>query len=90
MTFEAAKAFVTAWYEADSLADVCRVTGLDRRGCSNRAAHLRSRGVELPILPVATEAGVRTSIGKADWLRLARWAQACAAARRVREMREGR
>lgn len=47
LTFDAMQAFVLAWWQSDTIHDVCTKLKLERRDASNMAAELRRRGVPM-------------------------------------------
>lgn len=59
MTYTEARYFITTWCAATCLGDAVSALGIDRRECSNIAAHFRRRGIQLPALPGTTKKQAR-------------------------------
>lgn len=82
MTYQQYHDFIRIWYESTTIVQVAAATGLDRRACSNLAAHLRRKGVLLPPMPKQSKFG-KIHISEEQYDQLRRWATACSIAKNV-------
>lgn len=70
-TFETMRAFVLAWWQSDSIHDVCTKMKLERRDASNMAAELRRRGVPMKSMKIHPCKYCKPKLLASDYARLA-------------------
>lgn len=71
LTFESMRAFVLAWWQSDSIHDVCTKMKMERRDASNMAAELRRRGVPMKSMKIHPCKYCKPKLLASDYARLA-------------------
>lgn len=69
-TYDAMRAFIAAWWQSESIHEVCSKTGMERRDASNLAAGLRKRGIPMKSMKLVVKGKKMCFLTEADYKRL--------------------
>lgn len=70
LTYEVVQAFIAAWWQSESIHEVCSRTGMERRDASNLAAGLRKRGIPMKSMKLVIKGKKMCFLTDADYQRL--------------------